>query len=120
MNQEPNTEDKPTASAVVSKLQIDRPADFRFHAAYLVYAEAWDRSASEDAKKKLNELIESLSKETIDYENFYTGIGQYRVEFNPEHYVGSPRSSRVWIETERKRDWRRKEEAARRDKRHGK
>jgi len=119
MNQEPNTEDKPTASAVVSKLQIDRPIDFRFHAAYLVYSEAWDRAASEEVKKKLNELMESLSKETIDYENFYAGINQYRVEFNPEHFVASPHSGRAWIETQRKSDWRRREERARRNERHG-
>jgi len=120
MTKEPSTPDEKTAAEPLSKLPIDRPSDFRFHAAYLVYSDAWDKAASEEAKKKLNELIESLSKETIDYENFYTGISQYRVEFNPEHFIGSPYSPRARIATERKREWRRKEEAARRDKRHGK
>jgi len=120
MTQEPKPEDKPSPSVAVSKLLIDRPSDFRFHAAYLIYSDAWDKTASEEVKNKLNELIEQLSKETIDYENFYTNISQHRVEFNPEHFVGSPYSSRARIETGRKRDWRRKEEAARRDKRHGK
>jgi len=119
MTQEPKPEDKPTTSTAEPKLLIDRPSDFRFHAAYLVYSDAWDKTASEEVKKKLNELIESLSKEAIEYENFYASIGQYRVEFNPEHFVGGPHSSRVRIETERKRDWRRKEEAARRNQRHG-
>ena len=119
MTKEPNVPDEQTATEAVSKLPIDRPSDFRFHAAYLVYSEAWDKAASEEVKKKLNELMESLSKETIDYENFYASISQYRVEFNPEHFVGSTRSSRVWIATERKREARRKEEKARRNERHG-
>lgn len=119
MTQESNSKDKTTASTTVSKLSIDRPSDFRFHAAYLIYSEAWNKAASDEVRGKLNELMEALSKETIDYESFYTGIHQFRVEFNPDHYVGSPYSSRTRIETARKRDWRKREERERRNERHG-
>ena len=102
--------------AVVSKLLIDRPSDFRFHAAYLAYSQAWEKSTSQDIRSRLNEMMASLSKDEIDYETFYGKISQYRVEFNPEHYyVGT----RARIETQRKRDWRRREAKNARDARHG-
>jgi len=118
MTQEPNAEDKPTTSTVVSKLLIDRPTDFRFHAAYLIYFDAWDKNTSQEVRTKLNEIMEALSRNEIDYENFYRAMNQYRVEFNPEHFTGGA-SMKSYIETQRKKDWRKREERDRRNARHG-
>jgi len=118
MTQEPNTEDKPTTGTAVSKLLIDRPSDFRFHAAYLIYSSAWDKNTSQEIREKLNEIMEALSKNEIDYENFYREMNQYRAEFNPEHFSGDLRM-KTYIETQRKSDWRRREERDRRNARHG-
>ena len=128
MNEEPNTketqsEEQASASTseaptvTVPKMLVDKPTDFRFHAAYLVYSDAWDRASSGEAKQKLNESITALSSEQIDYETFYQQVSQYRVEFNPEHFSG--RGGRSFIETQRKKDWRKREERASRNKRHG-
>jgi hypothetical protein len=119
MTQEPNTPNTPaeqTTTEAVSKLLIDRPSDFRFHAAYLIYSSAWDKAATQEDKKKLNEMVEALSKDEIEYDRFYHEINRYRAEFNPEHFSGGfqPR-----IETQRKRDWRKREEKDRRNARHG-
>jgi hypothetical protein len=118
MTQEPNTQDKPTTSTDVPKLFIDRPSDFRFHAAYLIYSGAWDKNVSPETRSKLNLIIEALSKNEIDYDNFYREISHYRAEFNPEHFSGSG-STRSFIETQRKKDWRKREERDRRNARHG-
>jgi hypothetical protein len=117
MTQEPNNEDKPTPDTAVSKLLIDRPSDFRFHAAYLIYSGAWDKNTSPEARTKLNQVMEALSKDEIDYETFYREMNHYRAEFNPEHFTGG--SSKSYIETQRKRDWRKREERDRRNARHG-
>jgi len=108
MSQEPNKEE-----TSASKLLIDRPADFKFHAAYLAYSEAWDKTASQETKSQLNEIMESLSKNEIDYESFYEKINHYRMSFSPE----STRS-RTFIETQRKREWRRKAAKSARNARH--
>jgi len=118
MTQEPNTEDKPETSTPVSKLLIDRPSDFRFHAAYLTYSSSWDKTASQEVRKKLNEILETLSKNEMDYDEFYQEINRYRAEFNPEHFIGD-RRSKTYIETQRKSEWRKREERDRRNKRHG-
>jgi len=118
MTQESNTQDKPTTNTVVSKLLIDRPSDFRFHAAYLIYSSAWDKNTSQEARTKLNEIMEALSKNEIDYESFYREMNRYRVEFNPEHFA-SDSPMKTFIETQRKRDWRKREERDRRNARHG-
>jgi len=114
MNQEPDPDE--AAAQTEPKKLIDKPSDFRFHAAYLVYSEAWDKASSPDVKLKLNEIMEALSNEKVDYEAFYRQISQYRVEFNPEHFSGG---TRAYIETQRKKDWRRREEREGRNKRHG-
>ncbi len=121
MTEEPNSEEKPAAESIQppSKLLIDRPTDFRFHAAYLIYSSAWDKNGSAEAKTKLNEAIEALSTDKIDYESFYREVNQYRAEFNPEHFEGGRSRSSGFIETQRKRDWRQREERARRNARHG-
>jgi len=108
MSEEPNKDD-----IVTSKLLIDKPSDFRFHAAYLAYSEAWDKTTSQETRGKLNEIIEALSKNEIDYQNFYEKINQYRMSFRPE----STRS-RAYIETQRKREWRRKAAKSARNARH--
>jgi len=118
MTQEPNTEDKPATSTAVSKLLIDRPSDFRFHAAYLIYSSSWDKSTSQETRTKLNEIMEALSKNEMDYERFYQEIKRYRAEFNPEHFSGDFRM-KTFIETQRKKDWRKREDRDRRNARHG-
>ncbi len=117
MTQDPNALKEETTAEAVPKLMIDRPYDFRFHAAYMIYSNAWDKSASEEDKKKLNGILEALSKDEMDYDRFYHEINRYRAEFNPEHFSGSGFQPR--IETQRKRDWRKREERDRRNSRHG-
>jgi hypothetical protein len=114
-----NDQAKPTEQTIaepVSKQLVDRPSDFRFHAAYMVYSDAWDRAPSPDVKQKLNETITALAEDKIDYETFYRQVGQYRVQLGPEQFSGR---GRAFIETQRKRDWRVREERASRNKRHG-
>jgi len=108
MSQESKKED-----IIAPKLLIDKPSDFRFHAAYLAYSEAWDKTASQETKSRLNEIIESLSKNEIDYQNFYEKINQYRMNFRPELT-----RSRAFIETQRKKEWRRKTAKSERNARH--
>jgi len=115
MDKEPETTEEAKPIEPAQKL-MDKPSDFRFHAAYLIYSDAWDKASSEEVKHKLNEILSALSTEKVDYETFYRQINQYRVEYNPEHFRGS---ERTYIETGRKRDWRRKEERESRNKRHG-
>jgi len=115
---EGETTTTPTAPEAppVLKTLIDRPSDFRFHAAYMTYSDAFDKATSADIKQKLNESITALSSEQIDYETFYRQISQYRTELNPDHFGGR---GRPFIETQRKKDWRKREERASRNKRHG-
>jgi hypothetical protein len=116
MTQEPNINQESNANnETVPKLSIDNPSDFRFHAAYLIYSQAWDKSSSPEVKTKLNEIITALSRNEIDYESFYEQIRQYRAEFNPEHYSGG---GRPFIETQRKKDWRKMQERDARNARH--
>ncbi len=72
MTEEPNTpfSEQSTTEETISKLLIDRPSDFRFHAAYMIYSSAWDKAASQEDKKKLNGMVEALSKDEIDYDRF--------------------------------------------------
>jgi len=108
MSQESKKED-----VIAPKLLIDRPSEFRFHAAYLAYSEAWDKAASPEIRGKLNEIMESLSKNEIDYQDFYEKISQYRVNLSPESM-----RSRMYIETQKKKEWRRKEAKNARNARH--
>ena len=104
-----------TNDTAVPKLLIDRPSDFKFHAAYHIYSQAWDENPSQEVRMKLNEIMASLSKNEIDYQSFYKKVNQYRVEFNPEHYSGGLRAR---IETQRKRDWKRSEAKSARNSRY--
>lgn len=97
-----------------SKLDCDRPNDFKFHVAYGVYARAWDDNPSEAARTKLNELISSLSKDDSDnsYLAFYAGVQEYRRD------MMSFKPGRMRIQTQRKRDWQRTDTRDRRNQRH--
>jgi len=95
-----------------TKLEIDRPQDFKFHLAYEVYSKAWEENASDEARFKLNELISTLTKDEEGYSNFYAQIREYRSDSH------SYRSGRVRIESSRKRDWQRTENRAGRNRRH--
>ncbi len=107
-------EAKPQSSEEeVTKLMIDRSSDFRFHAAYLAYSETWDKSTSKETKTELNEIISSLSKEEISYSSFYERLDQYGTR-GSQHYA-YPRKR---IETQRKRDWRKKQTKEQRNARH--
>jgi len=97
----------------VQKLSIDRPHDFRFHVAYNAYSEAWDNADSEEIRLKLNEMIESLSKSEISYQNFYRMISPYRAESQPFRH-------RLRIKTQRKREWRKKAKRSLRNARYRK
>lgn len=109
MSQEPDT-----GKANVEKLLIDRPSDFKFHAAYLLYSDLWDKASSSEIRTKLNEIVASLSKDEIDYETFYRNISQYR----SESYARPSFYSQKTITTQRKRDWREKELRKARESRH--
>jgi hypothetical protein len=121
MTEEPKASDEQTepaeqvATEPVVKQMVDRPSDFRFHAAYMVYSDAWDRTSSSETKLKLNEAITMLSEDKIDCETFYREISQYRGHTGSDQFGGG----RAFIETQRKRDWRRREERDSRNKRHG-
>jgi hypothetical protein len=111
MTEEPSN-NEPTSP---EKLLIDNPSDFKFHAAYLAYSNAYDRTTDPETKKQLNQNISALQQSQIDYSTFYRNISQYRPE------EGSPYSyGRTMIKTQRKRDWRRKTQRHERIERHKK
>jgi len=95
-----------------SKLEIDRPQDFKFHIAYGVYSRAWDENPHDNVRAKLNELISALAKDENGYSDFYAQMQGYRKD------LSSFRSGRTRIETKRKRDWQRTETRAGRNRRH--
>ena len=97
----------------VTKLMIDRPSDFRFHAAYLAYSETWDKSTFQETKTELNEIMSLLSKEEITYSIFYKRLDEYRRQ-GSKHFA-YPRKR---IETQRKRDWRKRQNKDMRNSRH--
>jgi len=106
--------DDSSENKTLSKLDVDRPQDFKFHLAYGVYARAWEENTSEATRMKLNELISSLSKDDSEssYFAFYAGIEEYRRD------LMSFKSGRTRIQTQRKRDWQRTDSRDRRNRRH--
>lgn len=94
-------------------LSIDNPSNFQFHAAYLAYSEAFDKTENPENKKRLNDSIVSLQEKQIDFPTFYQTISQYRTELDQ-------RFSRSSIKTQRKREWRKKAQKRERNKRHKK
>jgi hypothetical protein len=97
------------------KLEIDDPANFPFHAAYMVYTELFDNVSSADAKKELNICIEELKENKISPEVFYRNVARYRGDV-----VSERRRDRLTVQTQRKRDWRMKSQKQDRIRRHKK
>jgi len=111
MTQEP--ERQANEPAAVTKLMIDRPSDFKFHVAYLAYSHSWDKTASQEIRIKLNEIISSLSNQEIDYSTFYGEMSKCTGN-SSKHYI----RLRDVIVTQRKRDWREREARDSRNARH--
>ena len=103
-------DDEMEESPPATKLSIDNPADFKFHAAYTAYAKAWEDNPSDEDRGKLNMLIQALSEDEANYGAFYSELSQFR--------GSSGYSSRGRIRGQRKRDWRRKEAKKTRMARH--
>ncbi|MDR0372983.1 MAG: hypothetical protein LBI79_05445 [Nitrososphaerota archaeon] len=110
MSEQPNEQTPPTQ---ITKLLIDNPEKFQFHAAYLVYEEAFDKARDNQAKTELNQNILELSEDKIDSETFYMNISRFRK-------LDVPRQERFSMQTQRKKDWRKKEQRQDRIKRHKK
>lgn len=117
MSEKPETSEAPEQprQALPEKLMIDDASDFQFHAAYLAYSQAFDKTSSEEGKKLLNNNLCSLQRKEIDYSMFYRNISQYR---GPEAnlYI----HNRPFIATQKKQEWRRKTQKQERIKRHRK
>ncbi|MFP3985714.1 MAG: hypothetical protein ACLFU9_07120 [Candidatus Bathyarchaeia archaeon] len=107
------TEKSDCNTVIPEKLLVDNPSDFQFHAAYLAYSEAYDQTGDPETKKQLNLHITALKQNQIDYPTFYQNINQYR-ETSPRNY------GRTLIKTQRKREWRRKNQKQARNQRHKK
>ena len=110
MTEEPNKNETP----LPEKLLIDEPTNFPFHAAYLVSSELFDNTTEAEAKADLNRNIEALKENRIDCETFYRNIAHHR-KMSP-----NPRQERFSLQTQRKRDWRKKTQRQERIKRHKK
>jgi hypothetical protein len=110
MSEQPN-ENNPEPK--IEKLLIDNPENFPFHAAYLVYEEAFDKASDPDSKEELNKNIQDLYESKIDTQTFYMNVSRYRK-------VDVPRQERFSMQTQRKKDWRKKEQRQDRIKRHKK
>ncbi|MCW4000839.1 MAG: hypothetical protein NWE93_11420 [Candidatus Bathyarchaeota archaeon] len=108
MTEQPNEQNPQT-----QKLLIDDPEKFQFHAAYLVYEEAFDKARDNQAKIELNRNIQDLSENKIGPETFYMNVSRFRK-------VDVPRQERFSMQTQRKKDWRKKEQRQDRIKRHKK
>ena len=83
----------------LSKINLDRPHDFRFHTAYDVYSRAWEDNVSDSVRVKLNELLSSLANDENGYSSFYAQMEKYR------KHLTTFRSGNRRIETQRKRAW---------------
>ncbi len=106
------TIERKTPIEEVTKLLIDKPSNFKFHAAYLAYSETWDKINSRD-RTELNAIIKALSREEMSYAEFYKTLDEYR-RHGSKHYE----FSREHIETQRKRDWRKKRNRQERNSRY--
>jgi hypothetical protein len=111
MTEQPPNNQEPTPE----KLQIDDPSNFQFHAAYMVYAELFDNTPEEDAKRDLNLNIEDLKDNRISPESFYRNVSRYRGNSASER-----RRDRFTVQTQRKKDWRMKSQRQDRIRRHKK
>lgn len=100
-------------SPKIEKLLIDDSSNFPFHAAYLVYEEAFDKANDEGAKTELNQNIQDLKENKMDFETFYRNMSPFRK-------IDVPRQERFSMQTQRKKDWRKKTQRQERIKRHKK
>ena len=110
MTEEPNSTEQPH----IEKLLIDDQTNFPFHAAYLVYSDLYDQATSMEVKKELNSSIEALKLGQIDCETYYRNIAHHR------KMAPMPRQDRFSVQTQRKRDWREREQRSDRIRRHKK
>ena len=118
MTEETNTNDEEaqieeTQTEQVTKLLIDKPSDFKFHAAYIAYSETWDKITESHIRTELNNILETLYKNEMDYSEFYRELDDYR-RHGSKHFE----FSRERIDTQRKRDWRQKQTRSQRNQRH--
>jgi hypothetical protein len=111
-----NMTEEPDKSEVdlPQKLPIDDPMNFPFHAAYVLYSELFDNIADSGARADLNRNIEALKENKIEPETFYRNIAHHR-NLSPDK-----RHERFSLQTQRKRDWRKKAQRQDRIKRHKK
>jgi hypothetical protein len=112
MTEQPN-EQNSQPQIQIQKLLIDNPENFQFHAAYIVYEEAFDKASDADSKEELNQNIEDLKENKIDVGTFYANISRFRK-------MDAPRQERFSMQTQRKKDWRKKTQRQERIKRHKK
>lgn len=110
MTEQPNEQN---SQPQIQKLLIDTPESFQFHAAYIVYEEAFDKSSDVESKEELNQNIEDLKENKIDVGTFYANISRFRK-------IDVPRQERFSMQTQRKKDWRKKTQRQDRIKRHKK
>ena len=113
MTEETKTPTEEAQTEEATKLLIDNPSDFKFHAAYMAYSKTWDKLSSPQTRHELNDILVSLSKDEMSYSNFYRTLDEYRRQ-GSKHYE----FSRERIETQRKRDWRQKQTRSQRNQRH--
>ena len=116
MTEEPNKQAEPEKQEqpAPEKLLIDNPSNFQFHTAYLVYSELFDHATSNEVKQEINGYIDALKQNQIDLETFYRNVAHYR------KIDTSPRHERFALQTQRKKDWRIKEQRSERIRRHKK
>jgi hypothetical protein len=105
--------EQPNEQPQIEKLLIDNPSNFPFHAAYLVYEEAFDKARDSQSKTELNQNIKDLGEGKIGTETFYMNVSRFRK-------LDVPRQERFSMQTQRKKDWRKKEQRQDRIKRHKK
>ena len=110
MTEESNKNEPP----LPEKLLIDEPTNFQFHAAYVVYSELFDKATEAEAKADLNRNIEALKQNKITPEAFYRNLARHR-KISPDQY-----HERFSLQTQRKKDWRKKAQRQDRIKRHKK
>jgi hypothetical protein len=110
-NKEQEIEETRTEEA--TKLLNEKPSDFKFQAAYLAYSTTWDKIEKTKQRTELNGILTSLSNEEISYREFYRTLEDYR-RHSPKNYE----FSRERIETQRKRDWRQKQNKQERNQRY--
>lgn len=115
MTQQPNEQNNNNElTPQIEKLLIDNDSmNFPFHAAYLVYEEAFDKATEAQAKTELNQNIQDLKENKMDLETFYRNLAPFRK-------LDVPRQERFSMQTQRKKDWRKKTQRQERIKRHKK